>query len=30
LICEPGLEMSGLLCYPPCNNGYSGNGPVCW
>ena len=22
--------MSGLLCYPPCKKGYSGNGPVCW
>lgn len=22
--------MSGLLCYPPCKNGYDGNGPVCW
>ena len=30
LICEPGLEMSGALCYPPCRGGYSGNGPVCW
>ena len=30
LICEPGLEMSGALCYPPCKAGYNGNGPVCW
>ncbi|TNV86038.1 hypothetical protein FGO68_gene9976 [Halteria grandinella] len=30
LICESGLEMSGLLCYPPCRSGYYGNGPVCW
>ena len=30
LTCEAGLEMSGLLCYPPCKSGYSGNGPVCW
>ena len=22
--------MSGALCYPPCRQGYSGNGPVCW
>ena len=21
---------SGALCYPPCKNGYDGNGPVCW
>lgn len=30
LICAPHLEMSGLLCYPPCKSGYHGNGPVCW
>ena len=30
LICEPGLEMSGALCYPPCKAGYNGYGPVCW
>ena len=30
LQCKPELEMSGLLCYPPCKNGYAGNGPVCW
>ena len=28
--CASDEEMSGLLCYPPCRNGYSGNGPVCW
>lgn len=22
--------MNGVLCYPICNKGYSGNGPVCW
>ncbi len=22
--------MSGALCYPPCKDGYEGNGPVCW
>ena len=30
LKCKPDQEMSGLLCYPPCKEGYSGNGPVCW
>ena len=30
LQCRPEQEMSGLLCYPPCKNGYAGNGPVCW
>ena len=30
LECKPDQEMSGLLCYPPCKAGYSGNGPVCW
>ena len=28
--CAPGLEMSGLLCYPPCPTGTKGIGPVCW
>lgn len=28
--CSSGLEESGALCYPPCKNGYHGNGPVCW
>ena len=28
--CEPKLEKSGLLCYPPCRDGYKGVGPVCW
>lgn len=28
--CAADEEMSGLLCYPPCKQGYSGNGPVCW
>ena len=30
LQCAPNLEMSGLLCYPHCKEGYAGNGPVCW
>merc|ERR1740139_488086 len=28
--CAKGLEQSGLLCYPPCKEGYHGVGPVCW
>ena len=28
--CSNGNEKSGALCYPQCNQGYSGNGPVCW
>jgi len=28
--CADGLEQNGLLCYPPCDSGYSGVGPVCW
>eukprot|EP01087_Luapelamoeba_hula_P005849 TRINITY_DN1589_c0_g1_i1.p1 TRINITY_DN1589_c0_g1~~TRINITY_DN1589_c0_g1_i1.p1 ORF type:complete len:266 (+),score=4.92 TRINITY_DN1589_c0_g1_i1:31-798(+) len=28
--CPSGTEQSGLLCYPPCRNGYTGVGPVCW
>jgi hypothetical protein len=28
--CPDGLEQSGLLCYPKCNDGYFGVGPVCW
>jgi hypothetical protein len=23
-------EQDGLLCYPPCRNGYNGVGPICW
>lgn len=30
LRCRPGLEQSGLLCYPKCKSGYKGVGPVCW
>jgi hypothetical protein len=26
----PGADKSGLLCYPPCRDGYDGVGPVCW
>lgn len=31
--CGPGLEKSGLLCYPPCKEAtpiFRGIGPVCW
>ncbi|MHC4837040.1 MAG: hypothetical protein ACYTF3_02470 [Planctomycetota bacterium] len=28
--CPSGLELDGLLCYPPCNDGFYGVGPVCW
>ncbi len=28
--CAAGLEESGLLCYPPCKEGYKGIGPVCY
>jgi len=28
--CAEGLEQDGLLCYPPCRDGYAGVGPVCW
>jgi hypothetical protein len=28
--CADGLEQSGLLCYPRCNDGFHGVGPVCW
>jgi len=28
--CREGEEQSGLLCYPKCNPGYYGVGPVCW
>ena len=28
--CSSGLEQSGLLCYPQCNSGYTGAGPMCW
>jgi len=28
--CANDLEENGLLCYPDCESGYSGNGPVCW
>lgn len=30
LTCKKDQEMSGALCYPPCKDGYVGNGPVCW
>jgi hypothetical protein len=28
--CRPGLQEDGGLCYPPCDTGYNGVGPVCW
>lgn len=28
--CDPGWELDGALCYPTCDNGYTGVGPVCW
>lgn len=30
LVCKPGYEQSGALCYPPCEHGAEGHGPVCW
>jgi hypothetical protein len=30
LQCRPGTEQNGALCYPQCNSGYYGVGPVCW
>lgn len=29
-VCPAGLEMDAGLCYPPCEAGYDGVGPVCW
>ena len=28
--CPPGLQEDGGLCYPPCDQNYTGLGPVCW
>jgi hypothetical protein len=28
--CKVGLVKDGALCYIPCDNGYTGLGPVCW
>ena len=28
--CEPGMVEDGGLCYPPCDAGYTGAGPLCW
>jgi len=28
--CEAPLEEDALLCYPECEDGYDGIGPVCW
>jgi HYR domain len=30
VFCREGLVQDGLLCYPPCQGGYAGVGPVCW
>ncbi|KAG5175976.1 hypothetical protein JKP88DRAFT_265576 [Tribonema minus] len=30
MVCEPGQEQDGLLCYPQCDGGSSGIGPLCW
>lgn len=30
MICNDNEEQSGALCYPPCEDGYYGVGPVCW
>jgi len=28
--CPPGTVEDGGLCYPPCDGGYTGAGPLCW
>ena len=28
--CPAGLEKDGALCYPKCQNDFTGRGPVCW
>jgi len=28
--CDPPLEEDGALCYTPCNDAFTGVGPVCW
>eukprot|EP00013_Stygamoeba_regulata_P011952 CAMPEP_0177670978 /NCGR_PEP_ID=MMETSP0447-20121125/24410_1 /TAXON_ID=0 /ORGANISM="Stygamoeba regulata, Strain BSH-02190019" /LENGTH=269 /DNA_ID=CAMNT_0019178243 /DNA_START=54 /DNA_END=863 /DNA_ORIENTATION=- len=28
--CASNLVKDGLLCYPPCQSGFNGVGPVCW
>lgn len=30
MICSSSLQQQGGLCYPKCNTGYNGVGPVCW
>ena len=30
LKCKENWELNGALCYPICQDGYSGSGPVCW
>lgn len=29
LACPVGMEQSGALCYPPCQDGFYGDGPIC-
>lgn len=30
MLCAPGLEQNGALCYPKCRSEFHGVGPVCW
>jgi hypothetical protein len=30
MICKPGEEQNGALCYAACRAGFTGAGPVCW
>ena len=30
MVCATGEDQDGALCYPKCNDGYRGAGPVCW
>ncbi len=30
MLCAPGLEQNGALCYPKCRTEFHGVGPVCW
>src|SRR5262245_37761319 len=30
LRCAPNEDLDGALCYPKCQAGYKGVGPVCW
>ena len=29
-VCPPNEDKNGLLCYPKCQSGFTGFGPVCW